>query len=308
MDYKILTSGRLSSDFKLFIKNYYPDIEIVEAKKDDEIESLLPEVNTIAGFNFLKDQDVSKIKWIHAFGAGVDSYLKLKTLNPDVIITRTTGDLGKQMGEFCLTYILAEVKKIFPIYDNQRKTTWQQIPASSLSDLNVLILGTGSIGMGVAQQLNDQVNKVIGLNRSGSPVDPFHETCSWETLSKIQDVHVVISALPSTPGTAAILDESFFQLFNDIIFINVGRGDAVDENVLLKVINLGQVKKAILDVFPEEPLPKDSKLWNSEKVLVSPHQSGLTTIDDVSKSFELAFKAIKNGGRNSLFVDLEKGY
>ncbi len=308
MEYRMLTYGRLAEDFEAHVKSSYPEILITKATSKSEIKSILPDVNAIAGFNFLTDEDVSGIKWIHAFGAGVDSYLKLESLDPNTTITRTTGDLGKQMGEFCLTYILAEIRSIFTTYENQKIATWKQIPARSLADLNVLILGTGSIGQGIAQQLNGLVNKIIGLNRSGTSAAQFHDTYNWDSISQIQDIHVVISALPSTTETSSILDTAFFKLFNAVIFINVGRGDAVDENVLIEAINSGHVNNAILDVFPEEPLPKESNLWTNDRVLISPHQSGLTTIDDVTSCFKLAFNAMKRDERNNLFVDQEKGY
>ncbi len=308
MIYRMLTYGRLADDFEAFIKVSFPEIDIAKANSKSEIRSALPTVNAIAGFNFLTDEDLSEIEWIHAFGAGVDSYLRLQSLSPETIITRTTGNLGRQMGEFCLAYILAEIKSLFPIYENQKIANWNQISATSLSALNVLVLGTGSVGQGIGFQLTKHVSKLIGLNQSGTSVDPFDEIISWESLSTVKDIHVVVSALPSTEETSSILDESFFESFKNIIFINVGRGDAVEENALTEAISSGSVRKAVLDVFPEEPLVKDSNLWTNEKVLVSPHQSGITTIDDVIASFKTAYAAIQKGERNHLFIDQTKGY
>jgi len=308
MNNRILTSGRLSEEFCNFIEGDYPNFSIARAESKSEILSLLPTVDVIAGFNFLSDEDISHIKWIHAFGAGVDQYLKNPSLNQETIITRTTGDLGSKMGEFCLAQILVEIKSLFPIYENQQKSIWKQTPTANLFDQEVLILGTGSIGSGIAKRLKGQVKKIIGLNRSQRPVEPFDEIRRWDTLGDLSDTNVVIGALPSTSETSFSLGEAFFKKLNNAIFINVGRGDSVDEVALIKAIELGHIRRAVLDVFTKEPLPKESPLWENECVTISPHQSGLTTIEDVGSSFKLSYEAIKNGTRNELFIDREKEY
>lgn len=307
MEYRILTSGRLADQFYKFVKANFPSIQVLKAAKQ-EIKSLLPEVNAIAGFNFLTEEDISHIKWIHAFGAGVDSYLRIPSLSRDTVITRTTGDLGRKMGEFCLAQILAELKSLFPLYENQRSKSWNQIPTSNLYDQKVLVLGTGSIGRGIAQQLQGHVKKIIGLNRSNSPVDSFDEIVTWETLGEQQDINVVIGALPSTSKTSTVLNADFFKKFENVIFINVGRGDSVDETGLLKSIELGHIRRAVLDVFSTEPLPAKSPLWINPKVTISPHQSGLTTIDDVAPCFKIAYQTMNEGTTNDLFIDREKEY
>ncbi|MEP1097408.1 MAG: D-2-hydroxyacid dehydrogenase [Cyclobacteriaceae bacterium] len=305
---RILTSGRLSSEFCDFVKNEYPDFSIVRAESKDEILSLLPTADVLAGFNFLKGEDISHIKWIHAFGAGVDSYLKIPSLKQETTITRTTGALGSKMGEFCLSQILAEIKSLFPIYENQKRSIWKQIPTANLFDQEVLILGTGSIGSGIAKRLNGQVKKIIGLNRSQRPVESFDEIRTWVSLGDLSNIDVVIGALPSTSETSSVLGDDFFKKLNNVIFINVGRGDSVDEEALVKGIESGRVRRAILDVFAVEPLPKNSPLWSNESVTISPHQSGLTTIEDVGSSFQRSYEAIKNGKRNELFINTEKEY
>lgn len=309
MEYKILTYGKLASDFSELVKKQYPDLSVLLANSQSEVKSLLPQVNAIAGFNFLSGEDTSTIKWIHSFGAGVDAFLSLDALVPETILTRTKGKLGVKMGEFCLAYILADLRAMFPIHDNQKKKHWEQLSTENLYDKTVLVLGTGSIGSGIAQKLKGLCKRLIGLNSSRSDNDLFDEICNWETYPALaKQVDVVISALPSTATTNSVLNPEFFARFEKVLFINVGRGNVVTEEGLLLSIGEGSIRKAVLDVFSIEPLPESSPLWSHEQIVISPHQSGITSAEEVLESFSQAYEAIKQGKKNELFVDIERGY
>src|SRR5699024_11795185 len=60
------------------------------------------------------------------------------------------------------------------------------------------------------------------------------------------------------------------------IFLNMGRGDAVESDVIIKAIKEKEIAHAVLDVFETEPLPEDHPLWAEEKVTITPHLSGIS--------------------------------
>jgi D-2-hydroxyacid dehydrogenase (NADP+) len=60
--------------------------------------------------------------------------------------------------------------------------------------------------------------------------------------------------------------------------INVARGGVLDENALLSALREQRLAGAALDVFRETPLPPDHPLWNEEKVIITPHIGGMSTI------------------------------
>ena len=85
----------------------------------------------------------------------------------------------------------------------------------------------------------------------------------------------VVSVLPSTTATRGFFrDEHFQQMKNSAVFLNIGRGDAVSSETVLKALDEGEVSHAVLDVLEQEPLPPDSPLWSHEKVTITPHVSG----------------------------------
>ena len=76
--------------------------------------------------------------------------------------------------------------------------------------------------------------------------------------------------MPCTKETEGMFDKNKFSLMKEgSSFINVGRGKNVKEDDLL--LYLGKFKGVALDVFEQEPLPKDSLLWDAENVIVTPH-------------------------------------
>jgi phosphoglycerate dehydrogenase-like enzyme len=85
---------------------------------------------------------------------------------------------------------------------------------------------------------------------------------------------VAITA-PLTAETAGLFDDDAFAAMRPgARLVNVGRGEIVDEDALLRALESGRLGGAALDVFATEPLPADSPLWQRTDVIVSPHQSG----------------------------------
>jgi phosphoglycerate dehydrogenase-like enzyme len=58
--------------------------------------------------------------------------------------------------------------------------------------------------------------------------------------------------------------------------LNVGRGDLIDQEALVKALESRQIAGAVLDVFEKEPLPAESPLWELENVIISPHIAGIS--------------------------------
>ncbi|MPN43993.1 Glyoxylate/hydroxypyruvate reductase B [bioreactor metagenome] len=98
----------------------------------------------------------------------------------------------------------------------------------------------------------------------------------------------------------------------DAVFINVGRGSAVDTTALYDALSTNPDMSAALDVFEQEPLPADSLLWNLENVQITPHVSGGRNLAITrQKLFELAkhnLSAYLNQQPLTNVVDYQTGY
>ena len=104
----------------------------------------------------------------------------------------------------------------------------------------------------------------------------------------------VRSRFPLTDDTRGLFDaEAFAAMRRGAWFVNVGRGEVVDERALADALARGHLGGAGLDVFTVEPLPDDNPLWSMKNVIISPHTSGITT-RSYSRSIDLF---IDNFGR-----------
>jgi phosphoglycerate dehydrogenase-like enzyme len=136
----------------------------------------------------------------------------------------------------------------------------------------------GPIGAEIARlgvALNMQVE---GIRRSPKGNEPC-PTFSFDHLSDVLGrADWVALALPLTPDTQNLFDQQqFARMKPGAHFINVGRGELVDETALIQALNSQHLAGAALDVFATEPLPEDSPLWSMKNVLITPHSSGATT-------------------------------
>lgn len=305
----ILTYGHLSEGFEAFIAKEYPELNCLLAKDKEEVAKLVPKAQYVAGFNFLSNMDISHLEWIHSFGAGVDSFMKLK-LPEQCTLTKTKGKMGQRMSEYCLTYILQDLYKVELYKINQSSKTWDQVVPKSLSKQSVILFGTGNISTDIAQVLQPMVKNIVGVNTNGKNKEFFDVCLSIENLDmgSLEANSIIINTLPATEETKNLFNMDFFSKLENILFINIGRGNSVNEVDLNHALDQKYIRQAVLDVFKEEPLPQDSPLWENPKCIVTPHISGITLLEDVKQSFKLAYEAVKAGEDHKLMVDPEKGY
>ena len=92
------------------------------------------------------------------------------------------------------------------------------------------------------------------------------------------------------------------------MLINVGRGGCLDHVALESALKNGSLRRAVLDVFPEEPLPKNSPLWTTPNLSITPHISAVSFPQDVAKIFQNNLQKFESGQPLDFVVDLTQGY
>lgn len=221
-------------------------------------------------------QYATKLKWIFVASAGVEKMPAQAIVDRGILVSNVRGIHKTPMAESMLAHILA-IKRALPwMYEQQKKSEWSKKGKQmELRDSTALILGPGAIGSEVGRLLQAFGVATVGCNRSGKEAPYMDVMVSFDKLLEaLPQADIVISVLPKTTETTHLLNEEHFKAMkNNAIFMNFGRGNLVDENVLIQAIKADEIGYAVLDVFEQEPLVTNSPLWTLPNVIVSPHIS-----------------------------------
>ena len=223
------------------------------------------------------------LKWYCCAFAGVDPYCKDPSIfaNPDCLLTNSNG-YGVTIAEHVVMVALMMLRRMPEYEEIVRERRWNnQLPIKSIRDSDFTILGTGNIGINVAQRLRGMnAGKIIGLSRTGRPQEDFDEVLPISALDEVLPrTHFLIMALPGTPETTHILNRERIALLpEDAYIINVGRGSAIAQEPLMEALNSNKLAGAALDVMDPEPLPQDHPLWSTKNLIITPHVSGNMTL------------------------------
>lgn len=248
-------------------------------------------------------------RWIHCIGAGVDAFAFRTGLPPDTLLTRTSEDFGPQIGEYCLARALAVTQRLRHLDADQRAHRWAPKHPATLRGTRAVIVGTGSVGRGIARALSGAGVQVDGLSRSGNPSGEFGRVRPLvEFAAELPGAAWLVLACPLTEESHHLMDRDRLRAAAGAFLINVGRGALVDEPALAEALEAGWIAGAALDVFETEPLPADSPLWDHPGVMISPHISGLTTIPGAAAGFLACLADVEAGRRPALAVDPVRGY
>lgn len=261
------------------------------------------------GFRAPKHLKVEGPRWIHGSGAGVDSWLFRREFPAGVLLTRTNQPFGPMIGEYCVARALAERQQLIRLSDEQRTIHWEMRPIPLLAGTRAVVIGTGEVGRGIAERFHALGVRVDGVSSGGRSVHPFARVFERRhLLDALAGADWVILAAPLTESTFQMLGADEFRAARGTYLINVGRGMLVDESAIIPALDRGDLRGAALDVFEVEPLPAESPLWKHPKVAVSPHISGLTSVEGATAGFLHALEALERGERPDTAVDVSRGY
>lgn len=223
------------------------------------------------------------LRWYCCSFAGVDIYCKAPSVfaNPQCLLTNSSG-YGVTIAEHVVMVTLMLLRRM-PEYEAVVcQHSWsRQLSIRSIRDNEFTILGTGNIGTNVAQRLRGMgAARITGLSRSGRPAADFDRVLPISRLDEVlPETKILVMALPSTPETENILSRKRIALLPpEAYVINVGRGTALDQDVLTEALNSRRLAGAALDVMVPEPLPPDHPLWNARNLILTPHVSGNMTL------------------------------
>ena len=172
------------------------------------------------------------------------------------------------------------------------------------------IAGLGSIGQALIPVAHALGMSVVGLTRSGQAVEGADAVYTPDTIEAFaRACDHVVNLMPDTPSTQNMLSHEFFSALKPhSVFINAGRGSAVDDDALLQALDNGALAHAVLDVFRNEPLDPAHSFWQHPRISVTAHTAAESQPSDVADVFlENALRYINGESLNYQF-DFTKGY
>jgi glyoxylate/hydroxypyruvate reductase len=198
---------------------------------------------------------------------------------------------------------------------SQREKRWApkyQWPAGAIS---VGIMGLGTLGSNAAHALRHLGFRVSGWSRSPKQLDGISCFHGKERLDDfLQSTDVLVCLLPLTPDTRHLLNRGLFSKLNRDsplgapVLINAGRGGLQNETDILQCLDDGTLGAASLDVFAQEPLPRESPFWSHPKLVLTPHNAADTDPDEISKYVIRQIERFEAGGALENVVDPGRGY
>ncbi|WP_329387346.1 D-2-hydroxyacid dehydrogenase [Streptomyces sp. NBC_01716] len=281
---------------------------------DSTLAAQLPLADVLLAWDFTSDAirlawpgDGPRPVWVHTASAGVDRLLSPELINSETLVTNARGIFEEPIAEYVAALVLAMAKDLPGTLELQRQRRWRHREGLRVAGSRATVVGAGPIGRAVADTLRALGLTVAVTGRTARP--GIHGADELDRLLTRSDW--VICAAPLTESTRGMFGARLFGLMQPSArFINVGRGQLVDENALVDAVSKRWIAGAALDVFEAEPLDPQSRLWDVPGLIVSPHMSGDTVgwRDRLGEQFVELYDIWASGKPLPNVVDKKRGY
>lgn len=248
------------------------------------------------------------VDWIQSTWAGVTPLMALD--QRDYVLTGIKDVFGPQMSEYVIGYLLAHELKVVQRAEAQRAHNWYKTYSGTLQGKRLGVMGTGSIGRHIAKTATHFGVKVRGLSRSGAESPEFEQVLKVAQLHDfLEDLDYLVAALPQTSATDKLLDAAALaKLPAHAYFINIGRSNVVDDEALIDALRNNKLAGAALDVFNEEPIPRDSPLWDAPNLSITAHIAAVSHSSLIVPIFVENYRRYISEQPLKFVIDFDAGY
>ncbi|WP_042702635.1 D-2-hydroxyacid dehydrogenase [Thermococcus sp. PK] len=299
---KVLVASPLHEKAFEILKNAGLEVIYEEYPDQDKLKELVKDVSAIIVRSKPKVTKeiidaAPNLKVIARAGVGLDNVDVEYAKSKGIEVVNAPAASSRSVAELAIALMFAVARKVAFADRKMREGVWakKQCMGFELEGKTLGVVGFGRIGYQVAKIANALGMKLLlydpypNEERAREVDGKFVEL---EELLKNSDV--VTIHVPLLESTYHLINEEKLKLMKPTaILINTARGAVVDTNALVKALQEGWIAGAGLDVFEEEPLPKDHPLTKLDNVVLTPHIGASTVEAQERAGIEVAEKVVK---------------
>jgi len=250
-----------------------------------------------------------RLRWVQTTSTGVgQAVAKLGLAERGILVTTARGVHARPLAEFVFTVLLSQWRGLPFLQSEQRAHRWERYCGEGVAGRTLVTVGAGDLARGCARLAKAFDMRVVAVARDTSK-ERAHNAL-FDAVRPVSELHAalaladaVVVTVPHTPATERLIDRAAFAAMRpDVIFINIARGQVIDEAALIDSVRDSAVGYAALDVAETEPLPSDSPLWDMPNVLISPHSASTVTSENaaITEIFVHNLRCWLNGRRDAM--------
>jgi phosphoglycerate dehydrogenase-like enzyme len=265
----------------------------------DEFYGYIKTADIFVGYTFPLEgisEYAPELKVIHFISSGVDHVAPLNWVPENVALVNNRGVHLPKSGESFGMFLAMLNAGIPRLVTSQREKKWDRHFTSNSEGKVLVIVGVGNQGGEMARRAKGLGMYVIGV----SPIEEKHPYCDeilpTDKLSEaLPRADILALCAPLTDETRGMMNREALDLLPAHAgVINVSRGPLMDEKALSDKLIAGELSGAILDVFHQEPLPKDHFLWDTPNLIIIPHISSDDLVHYIPRTLDLTIRNLRN--------------
>jgi len=222
------------------------------------------------------------LKIIAQYAVGYDNIDVKEATRRGIIVTNTPGVLTETTADLAWSLIMSTARRIVEADRYVRRGNWnvawgpELLLGADIHSATIGIVGMGRIGQAVAKRTQGFNMRVLYHSRSHNEeiaeVEKLVGAQSTNLDTLLRESDIVSLHVPFTSETQHLIGERELRMMKKgSILVNTSRGQIVDQDALYRALASGHLGGAGLDVFREEPIPKDSPLISLPNVVLVPH-------------------------------------
>ncbi|GMO11014.1 2-hydroxyacid dehydrogenase [Bradyrhizobium sp. TM233] len=221
------------------------------------------------------------LELVFSVGAGVDQFDATKVPAHIPLVRMLEPGIAETMVEYVTMAVLGLHRDLLHFINQQKQQVWREIRITPAKRRRVGVMGLGQLGQAVLERLKVFGFPLSGWNRSAREIEGVTCYAGADALPDfLAQSDILICLLPLTDETRGILNADLFaRLPRGASLVNVGRGPHLVEADVLAALDSGALSGAVLDVTEPEPLPEGHPFWSHPRILLTPHNAGMTTPD-----------------------------